>query len=588
MRAAAAPTSHSKEIMVRHCRQSIAGRFPAALMLGCILASGAVAETADTNSPINIGKRQTLRSHNHYRADPPDIVTETPLHPNADQGLAMAYSGTPIDVTTYHYDGLRTGWNQTETDLTRATVKSTKFGKLTTLAVDGIVYAEPLLVSNFTLPNGTVHDVLIVATSHNSVYAFDAKNYAVLWQVNLGPSQSTDDVGCTDVVPEYGITSTPAIVRTAANAATIYLVAATEPQSLVFHTKLHALDLATGKDVRTPVEIAPSTTLSDGDTLSFSAQNQWTRAGIAYNDGSLYIGFGSHCDNDAESITGWLLRYSETLKLQKAFATIHSADLLGTGELSSIWMSGFAPAIDEQGNVFVATGNGNTAPASRDYGEAALKLTPTLSSVTDYFSPAASASLNQGDRDFGSGGVMLLPAIAGQPKLALAMGKNSPLYLLNRDNLGKTSSNDAGALQAVAVPGSDYKGGPAYYEGPKGPYVYLQRDSTQLMGFSLSAGSKPRLTQRLLGTTLAGYGGSFPIVSSNGAVADTGIVWLVRRAQTVQLEAYDALHLGAPIYTAAAGKWLNPNNNAFVSPLEANGRVYVPAYKTVTVFGLTP
>jgi hypothetical protein len=574
--------------MIRQRRQSIGARFPVALMLGCMLASTAMADTMDADTAINIGKRQTLRSHNHDRPDPPNIVADTPLHPNADQGLAMAYSGVPIDVTTYHYDGLRTGWNQNETALTRATVKSAKFGKLATLAVDGIVYAEPLLVSNFTMPDGATHDVLIVATSHNSVYAFDAKSYAVLWKVNLGPSQSTDDVGCADVVPEYGVTSTPAIVRTAANAATIYLVAATEPQSLIFHTKLHAIDLATGHDLRTPVEIAPSTTLTDGETLSFSAQNQWTRAGIAYNNGSLYIGFGSHCDNDSESITGWLLRYSETLKLETAFATVHSPDFLGTGELSSIWMAGFAPAIDEQGDVFVATGNGATAAARGDYGEAALKLTPTLDGVTDYFSPAASAVLNRDDRDFGSGGVMLLPPIAGQPRLAIAMGKNSPLYLLDRDNMGKTAPKDAGALQAVALSGSDYKGGPAYYAGPDGPYIYVQRDSSPLLGFSVSTGGKPQLTKRLQGTTISGYGGSFPIVSSHGAVPGTGVVWLVRRAHTVQLEAYDALHLGTPIYTAAAGKWLNTNNNAFVSPLEANGRVYVPAYKTVTVFGLTP
>jgi hypothetical protein len=574
--------------MVRHGRRSFGGWFPAALMLGCVLASTAMADPIDTDSAINIGKRQTLRSHNHDRPDPPNIVADTKLHPNAAQGLAMEYSGAPIDVTTYHYDGLRTGWNQKETALTRATVKSAKFGKLATLAVDGIVYAEPLLVSNFTMPDGAARDVLIVATSHNSVYAFDAKSYAVLWKVNLGPSQSTDDVGCADVVPEYGITSTPAIVRTAADAAIIYLVAATEPQSLIFHTKVHALDLATGHDVLAPAEIAPSTRLTDGETLSFSAQNQWNRAGIAYNNNALYIGFGSHCDNDSESITGWLLRYTQRLKLQTAFATVHSADLLGTGELGSIWMAGFAPAIDEEGDVFVATGNGNTRAKSRDYGEAALKLTPTLSGVTDYFSPADSATLNRNDRDFGSGGVMLLPAVTGQPRLAVAMGKNSPLYLLDRDNMGKTAPNDAGALQAVAVPGSDYKGGPAYYAGPDGPYVYVQRDSSPLLGFSVSAGAKPQLTKRLQGTTIAGYGGSFPIVSSNGAVAGTGIVWLVRRAQTVQLEAYDALHLGAPIYTAAAGRWLNTNNNAFVSPLEANGRVYVPAYKTVTVFGLTP
>ena len=168
-------------------------------------------------------------------------------------------------------------------------VKSANFGLLANLSVDGNVFAQPLLVSNFNMPDNTVHDVLIIVTGHNSIYASGAQFYATLWHVNLGQSQSTDDVGCGDVHPEYGISSTPIIVRSGA-AATIYLVAATEPSSYEFHAKLHALDMSTGQDVKPPVEISPTAQLSDKSVLHFDPQNQWSRASLVYNIGSLYIG----------------------------------------------------------------------------------------------------------------------------------------------------------------------------------------------------------------------------------------------------------------------------------------------------------
>lgn len=289
------------------------------------------------------------------------------------------------------------------------------------------------------------------------------------------------------------------------------------------------------------------------------------------------------------AISGWLLRHGPGLKLLNAFNTIQSP---AGFELASIWMTGFAPAIDASGNVFVVTGNGKFKRAGGDYGESVLRLPPTLNRVQDFFTPAAYQSLNNGDLDFGSGGVMPLPAQSGQtaPPLAVAMGKDAVLYLLNQSALGGVQANDAGALQAtrLAATGGGVFGGPAYHAGPTAAYVYYQIDADVLRAYSVSAGATPALTPLAQGTSAAGFGGSLPIVSSNGAAADTGVVWLVRRAHAVQLEAYDAVRLGTPIFAATAGLWPNPDNNAFVTPLQANGRVYVPAHKSVTVFGLTP
>jgi hypothetical protein len=169
------------------------------------------------------------------------------------------------------------------------------------------------------------------------------------------------------------------------------------------------------------------------------------------------------------------------------------------------------------------------------------------------------------------------------------MGKAAVLYLLDQDKLGKEKANDKGALQSqrLAGNGGGLWGGPAYYGGPNGGLVYAQINDDVLRGFSVTTGSQPALTQVTAGTSSGGYGGSLPIVSSNGATAETGVVWLIKRGATIQLEAYDALSLGNPLFAANAGTWSNQSyGNSFLTPMEANGRVYVPAYKTVTVFGL--
>lgn len=569
---------------------AIARLLPFAAALLTLSAAGFAAAQTDPLAPN--GHPQAPHAHRPPPLDPPGLLPIPAPQANAAAGLALTYSGTPIDVTTYHYDLMRTGWNQNETDLTPANVASSKFGLLTTLNVDGNVFAEPLLVSNFVMPDGTTHNVLVVVTGHNSVYAYDAQSYALLWHVNLGTPQNTSDIGCYDVNPEYGITSTPVIVRTKPDKATLYVVSATEPAQYSFRTDVHALNLATGKPVVPAAQINPSATYSNGQPLTFSSQYQWSRSGLVWASNQLYISIGSHCDYNAGNISGWLLRYNSGLTPTAQFHTI--ADQSGY-ELSSIWMAGFAPAVDSHGNLFVVTGNGEyrrNGTAAGDWGESVLRLPPSLAGNPVSFTPANYQFLNNGDIDFGSGGVMLLPVLPGQkaPPMAVAMGKDAVIYLLNQTKLGGLTKNDSGALQSIRVGGSGggIWGGPAFYNSPNGPMVYYQINGDVLRGFQVNTGATPSLTNTVNGTTGAGYGGSTPIVSSNGATPGTGVLWLVRRGTTVQLEAYDATSLGAPIYAAGAGSWATGSGSAFVTPLEANGRVYVPAYKTVTVFGLTP
>ena len=323
---------------------------------------------AQTDAPTSTpnGRRQALRPHM-----PPSPPPQSTLRPQIEilsfpaEKVIRPYSGTHIDVTTYHYDNARSGSNRTEADLTPSTVKSSQFSLLKTLVVDGNVFAQPLLISNLRMPDGSDRDILIIATGHNTIYAYDANTYSILWQRTLGPAQQYAHIGCPDIETEYGISSTPVIARRSIESATLFVVSAVEPRELEFHTYIHALDVATGNPVASPKEIAPSGSLRDGTRLSFSPQNQYNRAGLAYNNGSIYVGIGAHCDNDGIHVSGWLLRYSENLELMASFHTISSPKTLG---LAGIWMTGFAPAIDDAGNVFVVTGNGDFNPPD-DYGQ---------------------------------------------------------------------------------------------------------------------------------------------------------------------------------------------------------------------------
>jgi outer membrane protein assembly factor BamB len=542
------------------------------------------------------GVKQELKTHTPP-APPPSAKSAPALELfRSTEGKAKPYTGPHIDVLTYHYDNKRSGSNPRELDLTPGTVASSNFSLLQTLSVDGNVFAQPLLVSDFAMPDGREHDVLIIVTGHNTVYAYDAETFVVLWQVNLGQAQQFLDVGCADVQPEYGITSTPVIVRNAKDSATLYLVAAVEPRAMEFHTFVHAIDLKTGKDIVAPKEIAPSATLTDGSQLSFSPQNQWSRAGLAYNDGRLYVSIGSHCDNDRAKISGWLLQYSEKLDLQASFHTISAPK--GAG-LASIWMTGFAPAIDDQGNIFVVTGNGDFNPPNDrgedgDYSESVLKLDGKSLKVVDYFTPSNYAMLNQRDGDFGSGGILLFPADStGSGKnLAAALGKDPVLYLLDQANLGKNQPNNAGALQALQLPPCPQVrcrglwGGSADFQSKSRRLVFAQIEHDFLRSYQLDSAPTPVLKPTSVqGSTQAGYGGSIPIVSSNQG-AD-GVVWLLRRSAPIELEAYAADALGPPLVSAQVGQWSNPGyGNSFLTPMVANGRVYAPAYKTVKVFGL--
>ena len=368
-------------------------------------------------------------------------------------------------VLTSQYNNAHTGATLSEIILTPANVSPRQFGKIFSLKVDGDVYAQPLYVPHVEIPGQGAHDLLIVATEHDSVYAFDAEGRprALLWHINFLSSAVTTvsarEADCSFIRPEIGITPTPAID---AVTGTIYVLACTREDSGIFKgyrfvQKLHALALTTGAEkFGGPVEIRASVKgrgdESSGGAVSFNPLRELPRAGLLLANGSVLLTWGSSCD--VSPYHGWVMAYDARTLAQKAVLNT-SPD----AQQSGVWQSDNAPAADEDGNIYVATGNGDfdVVRGGRDYGDTLLKLNPSLA-VRDYFTPFNERQLNADDDDLGSGGPVLLPKFPGsQRRLVLVGGKGGVLYILDRYNLGKFhAGGDSDAVQTYRFRGGIY------------------------------------------------------------------------------------------------------------------------------------
>jgi PKD repeat protein len=514
--------------------------------------------------------------------------------------MANAIRAASASVLTYHNDKARTGQNPNETVLTLANVNTNSFGLLFTYAVDGYVYAQPLILANVSIPSKGVHNVLYVVTEHDGVYAFDAdsnggSNAAPLWQVSfINPSAGitsvpNGDVICDDLVPEIGITSTPVIDPIGG---TIYVVAKTrEVVSGVtnYVYRLHALDVTTGTEkLGGPVLIQGSVLGTGIDTdgsghVSFSAFLQLNRMALLLNNGVVYFGCGSHCDNNPYH--GWLFGFNaQTLGTNGIFNSTANA------ERGGIWGSGCGPACDTNGNLYVSTGNGTFDSINGDYSDTLLKLSTTNSLVVvDYFTPYNHLDLDTNDTDLASGGVVLLPDEAGSgahPHLVVCAGKEGTLYLVDRENMGKF--NAAGDTQIVqSLPGAigSCFDTPAYFNNT----LYFVGVNDVIKAFTITDGSIIS-TPASQGSTVFGFPGATPSISANGT--NDGIAWAIQSDAYLSsgpsiLHAYNAAHVSQELYnsTQAGGRDILAGAVKFTVPTIANGKVYVGTESTLSVFG---
>ncbi|MGA2019123.1 MAG: hypothetical protein ABSH02_00935 [Candidatus Sulfotelmatobacter sp.] len=514
--------------------------------------------------------------------------------------FANASAAAQTAVTTYHNDNYRTGWNSTETVLTPANVNSSTFGLLAKVTVDDQVDAHPLIVPGVNITAGSnqgTHDVAYIVTGNDTVYAIDANVGTVLLSTSLGKPVFAP-LGCNNNGPHVGITSTP-VIDTTSN--TLYLIAYTHDTSGPAY-RLHALDLGSLTDKIAPVIVSGSHTLTDGTTFNFNATYQRQRPSLLEANGNIYAGFGSFCDYSANVSRGWLLGWNAST-LAPLSANQLNDTLASTPDdffLASIWMSGYGPAADDSGNVLFVTGNsdysGNTYNGVTSIQESAVKVAANLTSVLDLFTPSNQASLDEGDVDFGSGGMLVLPDQPGSiPHLAVAAGKYGSMYLMNEDDLGGYSTTGNNVLGTYQVGGCWC--GESYFVDPTdGAARIVSSGGNQVKVWKLQTSPKPKLTEVAQSPALRGgqSGGFFTSVSSNGNASP--IIWALTRPQSqssnaVGLYAFNPESGGttlATLFHANAGAWPNYNGDSNQVPVVANGKVYVASNKQLQIFGLLP
>jgi len=511
------------------------------------------------------------------------------------------------DVTTWHNDMARTGVQPRETVLTPASVSSQQFGKVFSYAVIGDVYAQPLYLSQYTMADGLAHNVLIVATAQDYIYAFDADGnnpaQGYLWrQTLLGPGEtwaSASDVNTVDINPNIGIIGTPVIDRTSG---TIYVVAKSkisDGMSTAFYQRLHALNVADGSEkLNGPTVIAASVpgTADNGTAVAFDSflQNQRAALLLAPTPGvgsgtSVVIAWGSH--GDKGPYHGWIMAYDAADVSHQNGAWTTTPNGIGGG----VWMSGGGVSSDGNGNIFAASGNGlfDANVSGGDFGDSAFRLTLSSSGlqVMDSFTPADQLSLDTGDHDMGMSAVLLIPAQTGPlANLAVTSDKTGTLYLMNRDRMGGYGTPDNSAVQSLLT-GYHIHSSAAFFNGG----LYIGLDNGPLQAWSLNSATDQfgpqSSTSTIFATPAYSGGGGTPSISANGT--SNGIAWIIQDTKynfgPAVLHAYNSADLSQELYNseqAANGRDAAAIAVKFTTPTIANGRVYVGGRNAVTVYGL--
>jgi len=528
----------------------------------------------------------------------------------------LSFTGrADVSVLTQHNDLNRSGANLNETVLTTNNVKTSTFGLVFSRAVDDQLYAQPLVATSVNLGTNGTHNVVIVATVNDSVYAFDADNPAVsnaYWHrsflgTGVVPPNSSDLLSSPcgsffNISGNFGILSTPVIDPVAG---TIYVLARTKETSnsvTTFVQRLHALDITTGLDrSNSPVLITatcPGTNSVDSTNgvVTFDPFKENQRCGLALVNGVVYICWASHCD--WSPYHGWVLGYNATT-LQQSIVYNDTPN----GDEGGIWMSGGAPAADTNGNLFISIGNGTVGSATNasdtiNRGESFVKFTPAGTNLTidTWFTPYNWPTLESNDWDLGAAQLLLIPGT----NLAFSGGKGSELYLVNRDNMGGLSAggSDTNIIQSFSINNKLF-GGPVWWDGPTNSYGYLWPVSDYLRQYSFSRamGKFSSATPTFESPATTAFPGGILAISANGSQTGTGILWAAHsnggsaNGATVPgiLEAYNAENVGTLLWTSQQNSARDSVGNfaKFCPPTVANGKVYLATFSSkLMVYGL--
>ena len=520
-----------------------------------------------------------------------------------------------VAVLTHHNDNGRTGMNLNETRLNVTNVNTNQFGLVFSHTVDDQIYAQPLVMTNVSILGRGTHNLVIVATVNDTVYAFDADDATLAtpyWTTsfinppNVVAPANTDmsALGACggnylDFSGNMGIVGTPVIDP---GTGTLYLVARTKEFGTTYVQRLHALDVATGAERPNSPVIITATCPGTGDgsvggVITFDPARQNQRPGLVLVNGTVYVSWSSHCDNGPYH--GWIIGYDAT-SLQRVAVyndTPNGAD-------GGIWMSGQAPAADAGGNLYLVVGNGTVDTAGGpNRGESFLKLarSGTNLTVASWFTPYNWQALENGDIDLGCSGLLLIPGTT----LAFAGGKEGVEYLVNRDNMGGLTSSTTtnnNIVQSFSVTTDEVHGGAVWWDGPGVSYGYVWPASVSLQQYVFNRGTgKFTLPVFAQSRTAApgGQPGGILALSANGTNAATAIVWAVHQLggdanQQVRpgvLHAYSAQNITNELWNSeqinsrdTVGKFAK-----FVPPTVANGKVYMATFANrLNVYGLQP
>jgi hypothetical protein len=534
------------------------------------------------------------------------------------QSFTTQATNTPssyVAVLTQHNDSGRTGMNLAETFLNVTNVNTNQFGLVFSRDVDDQIYAQPLVMTNVSIPGRGTHNLVIVVTVNDSVYAFDADNPSVVapyWTASfinppniVAPANSDFSAigacggGYQDFSGKTGIVGTPVIDPVAG---TIYLVARTKEYGTNFVQRLHALDVSTGAERSNSPVIITATCAGTGDAnvsgvITFDPIRQNQRPGLALVNVTVYISWSSHCDDSPYH--GWVIGYDQT-SLQRVAVYNDTPN----GYQGGIWMSGQAPAFDASGNLYLVTGNGSVDTSGGvNRGESFLKLarSGTNLTVASWFTPYDWQHLENNDLDLGSGGLLLIPGTT----LAFSGGKEGIVYLVNRDSMGgltsSTTTND-NIVQSFPVTSNEVHGGAVWWDGPGVSYGYIWPASVYLQQYVFNrAAGKFTLPVFAQSPTAApgGQPGGILALSANGTNAGTAIIWAVHQVggdanQQVLpgiLHAYNAQNVGIELWNSEQLNWRDTVGKfaKFVPPTVANGKVYLATFANrLNVYGLQP
>jgi hypothetical protein len=517
---------------------------------------------------------------------------------------------------------LRTGWYPDQPGLNPSAGGDCSFGELWSSAVDGQVYAQPLVDPGAT-PNGT----LLVATETNNIYGFDAVTGQELWhRDDLGAPWSSGDLGCTDLFPAVGVTSTPAIdpvTHTAYLFSKRYEAGTSGPAAWY----AHALDLTNSGAEKAgfPRKIegfaANVPNLPPGAGASFDATMHLQRPGLLLMNGVVYAAFGGHCD--IPSYRGWVVGVNAgTGSISTMWTDEAVPPAVNASPAGGIWHAGGRLVSDKNGEILLVSGNGvvpsaplpgATPPPTLGESVIRLKVQPDGSlQAKDFFSPCNAQQLSDEDLDIGSGAPLALPdsfGTAAHPHLLMVVGKEGPIYLLNRDDLGGFQQGSPGScVDGSGAPNDNLvskfqlpnatgvwatpamwpgEGGSIYLPYPKFPNGFEGRFTSY--GVEKSGG-QPTLTVTGQSSDNFGYGSSSAIITSNGGTSGTALAWIVFFADGsgagAELRAYDPTPVNGVL--TLRGAWPIGQGAKFNTPTVSGGRIYVGAVDGhVHAFGVT-